>query len=569
MKNFTDLLGIKEDLVWESKIQISPDIVSIFVELTGDASSLHVNREFSKRSMYRNNIVHGMLPVLFLSKIPFLQKKEWRFSFQRVSARFLHPVFIDDKLVLTTKINQIGQDKHVHLEFTVKKADTQTILTTGSATIKCLPEQPGTSVLLEKQGLSSQNCIVLDSINEADYEFDDISKGDAAGLTIAISRYHVLDLYKILNEGMTDEPFELKDWVNHDFTIHLLASCICSTFVGMCIPGQGAIFLGFDISFNHELQWDYNYSFKGKVSFKSPTVLTLVESVSIHENSETKDALASGKINVKMNPPRVNMPSIASLGEVDGNLQLKDKVVLITGASGGIGETTSKLFALYGARVGVNYLNSKEEAQRVADEIRGYGGQACILHADVRDRSSVKEMVGELHERYGSIDILVNNAVRDAFPMAFRDISWDDLQEDLDVTLKGAFNCCQEVLPFMLVKGCGKIINISTVFSDNPPANQMKYVVSKNAVVGLTRSLAVEFARNNIQVNVVMPSIVETNLTKHVSRIFFEKMKNETPMKRNAQAVDVAKAVIFLASSLSSFTTGQKIMVTGGQPPFL
>jgi len=159
--------------------------------------------------------------------------------------------------------------------------------------------------------------------------------------------------------------------------------------------------------------------------------------------------------------------------------------------------------------------------------------------------------------------------VRDAYSVPFMELEWQELQQDIDVTIKGMFNCCQEVLPLMLKNKWGKIINVSTVFTDNPPPGQAKYVISKSGIVGLTRSLAVEFAAENIQVNMVVPSITETDLTKHVPKMFLEGMRKNTPMRRNAAPVDVAKAVVFLSSSLASFTTGQKIMVTGGNPPFL
>jgi 3-oxoacyl-[acyl-carrier protein] reductase len=178
-------------------------------------------------------------------------------------------------------------------------------------------------------------------------------------------------------------------------------------------------------------------------------------------------------------------------------------------------------------------------------------------------------MMAAIQARYDTVHILVNNAVADAYPIPFMELTWDHLQRDLDVTLKGAFNCCQEVLPLMQRNGGGKIINLSSVFTDTPPPLQTKYVVSKSALTGLTRSLAVEFAPHHIQVNLVQASIVETDLSKHVPKIFLSGMKHDTPMKRHASTSDVAKAVVFLASALSSFTTGQRILVTGGNPPFL
>lgn len=263
------------------------------------------------------------------------------------------------------------------------------------------------------------------------------------------------------------------------------------------------------------------------------------------------------------------MPSVKELKEKHLDLQLKGKVVLITGASRGIGETTAKLFALHGAKVIINYFKGKQDAEKIAEEIKSLKFQALALPADVSDRAQVKKMVADAIKHFGSVDILINNAVRDNLPANFMHLTWDDLQKDIDINLKGAFNCCQEVIPEMIKNKAGKIINIITVAADNPPPDQVKYVVSKSALVGLSRSLAVELAPYNIQVNMVSPGMVETDLTQHVPKMFRDKLKHETPMQRNALPEDVAKAVVFLASSLASFTTGQKIMVTGGNAPFL
>ena len=172
-------------------------------------------------------------------------------------------------------------------------------------------------------------------------------------------------------------------------------------------------------------------------------------------------------------------------------------------------------------------------------------------------------------ERYGAIDVLVNNAARDFRPIPFLNLTWDEVQKDLDVIAKGAFLCCQQVIPHMLEHGGGKIINISSVATDNPPPDQAKYVMAKSALVGLTRSLSIELASRNIQVNLVVPNFVETDLVAHIQEGFRKKMARDTPMQRHASTVDVARAVVFLASSHSSFTTGQKIMVTGGGAPYL
>jgi NAD(P)-dependent dehydrogenase (short-subunit alcohol dehydrogenase family) len=327
--------------------------------------------------------------------------------------------------------------------------------------------------------------------------------------------------------------------------------------------------MDFQITFFRPIQLRKRYTLTGRVEFKSQPTSTLAESIEIRDSINNVDVYASGKINTKVNRPPIPMPGINFIKESAMDLGLKDKVALITGGSRGIGETTAKLFSLYGCRVAVNYSKGKNDADRVVSEIDHNGGEAIAVQADVSDKDQVKRMVSVIRESYGNINILINNAVKDFYPKAFMELTWKDFQGEIDVTIKGAFNCCQEILPSMMESKEGKIINVVTVATDNPPPNQAKYVASKSALVGLTRSLAIEFAPYGIQVNMVSPSIVETDLTKHIPKMFLDGMKHDTPMKRNAEAIDVAKAIIFLASNLSPFTTGQKIMVTGGAAPFL
>ncbi|HLG23072.1 MAG TPA: SDR family oxidoreductase, partial [Candidatus Manganitrophaceae bacterium] len=202
-------------------------------------------------------------------------------------------------------------------------------------------------------------------------------------------------------------------------------------------------------------------------------------------------------------------------------------------------------------------------------EIKGEGGEAFAAQADVSDPLQTRRMTEAAVQRYGTIHILVNNAVKDFRPADFLSLTWEEAQADLDVIVKGAFHCCQAVIPLMLEQGGGKIINISTVAVENPPPSQTKYVVAKSALVGLSRSLAVEFASKNIQVNLVTPGFVETDLVAHIPEAYRKKIAQETPMGRNASPSDVAKAIVFLASSYASFTTGQQILVTGGGAPYL
>jgi 3-oxoacyl-[acyl-carrier protein] reductase len=304
----------------------------------------------------------------------------------------------------------------------------------------------------------------------------------------------------------------------------------------------------------------------GTVAFFSKSTQTVVQDIVLAAEGSP---IGKGKVSSAVGEAPPSMPSIGEIQRAGVGLDLRDRVVLITGASRGLGETTAKVFGLLGARVGVSYLSGGEDAARIVHEIEEAGGQAVALQADVTDAAAVEAMVAALHDRFGRIDVLVNNAVRDTRPIPFSALTWDEMQADIDVTLKGAFHCCKAVIPRMVAAGGGRIVNVGTVIAEVPQTGQMKYVVSKSALVGFTRSLALEHAPSNVLVNMVVPSMVETDLSQSIPRMLRAGMKNDTPMRRLATPLDVARAIVFLASDLSGYTTGQKIMVTGGSPPFL
>lgn len=533
---------------------VSAEMVQRFARLTGDFSSLHMDADFARRSMYRENVVHGFLPLLFLGALDWKGITDGSLRIQKFSASFLKPVYAGDQLILSPTYLEVV-DEQIELEFEISKVETGTLVTSGSAILV----KDGD--LLRVPGGSADTSLLSTPLTERSLEFADINKDDEAAFRFSVSPDVIGSLQAIYARGGVGQAQGTVQASN------LLAAALFSTMVGMCFPGKRATFLNFDVSFSRSIPLNEECRLLSRIAFKSGSTSTISQAISITGPQDTN--YASGKIHAQVNTPPSRMPSLQTLAANDLDMGLRGKVVLITGGSRGIGETTAKLFALHGAKVVINYLQSKSEAERIVSEIREHGGEALALQADVSNRAQVAAMVKTVQERFGSVHILVNNAVRDASPIPFLELTWDKLQGDLDVVLKGAFNCCQEVLPKMVEQRSGKIINIATVYIETPPPNQSKYVISKSALVGLTRSLAVEFARHNIQANLVVPSMVETDLSKNVPKIFAEKMKAETPMGRLASPVEVAKAIVFLASSLSSFTTGQKIMVTGGNAPLL
>jgi len=369
-------------------------------------------------------------------------------------------------------------------------------------------------------------------------------------------------------KGLRDQDNRPSSGFIRSFVPNLLAIALSSTFVGMRIPGKSATFLSVSAQWTQQIQCGKRYRLEGQVTHVSRATRIVKAALMISGEGDDEVAMR-GRSSALVNKSFQSMPTSAEMKMSAMDWGVKDKVVLVTGASRGIGETVAKLFGLFGSKVIVNFYRGKDDAERVVQDIVREGGDAIAIGADVTMPDDVERMVCQVRARYGGIHILVNNAVRDFRPSSFADLAWEDIQRDLDIIVKGVFHCCKAVIPGMVDQGGGKIINISTVAVDDPPPNQLKYVVAKSALQGLTRSLAVELAAKNIQVNAVAPSFVETDLVAHIQQSFRRKIAQETPMQRHASPVDVAYAVLFLASRYASYTTGQKIMVTGGRPPFL
>jgi len=244
---------------------------------------------------------------------------------------------------------------------------------------------------------------------------------------------------------------------------------------------------------------------------------------------------------------------------------LNKKTILITGASRGIGRAIALILAESGARVAVNYRQSAKEAADAVKEIKKRGGDAMAVKADVSKSSEVEKMVKEVIKKFGGIYALVNNASASLDYKKFTDIDWVDFQKHFEVQIHGAFNTVKAVLPHMLAKNKGVIVNIASEITFGDPGSDISgYAVAKYGLLGLTRTLAGELAKHKIRVNSVSPGLVDTDLVKKLPRIAKEIMAKQTPLGRLATPEDVAKAVRFLISDDSEFITGINLPVCGG-----
>jgi len=239
------------------------------------------------------------------------------------------------------------------------------------------------------------------------------------------------------------------------------------------------------------------------------------------------------------------------------------KTVLITGGSRGIGRASAQLFARQGWNVAVNYLHSQQAALDLVAELTGEGCEVMACQADVSIREQVAGMVREVGDRFGSIEVLINNAGI-AQQKLFTDITPEDWDAMLDVNVKGIFNCCQAVVPGMISRKRGKIINLASIWGLTGASCEVHYSTAKAAVIGFTKALARELGPSNIQVNCVAPGIIDTDMNASLLEDDRCRLIEATPLMRFGTPQDIAYALLFLASDQADFLTGQVLSPNGG-----
>jgi 3-oxoacyl-[acyl-carrier protein] reductase len=238
-------------------------------------------------------------------------------------------------------------------------------------------------------------------------------------------------------------------------------------------------------------------------------------------------------------------------------------VVLVTGASRGIGREAARQFALEGCRVAINYHSHQADAEALERELREDGCQVLAVRADISDRQQVDAMFAVIRQSFGPVEILVNNAGFGQQSL-FTDISEADWDRMFAVHVKGAFNCCQAVLPDMIHRKSGKIINVSSIWGLVGASCEVHYSAAKAAIIGLTKALAKELGPSHIQVNCVAPGVIDTDMNAALDADARMALSEQTPLGSIGTVVDVAHTILFLASDRSSFITGQVISPNGG-----
>ena len=242
----------------------------------------------------------------------------------------------------------------------------------------------------------------------------------------------------------------------------------------------------------------------------------------------------------------------------------QNQVVLVTGASGGIGKAVAEKFAQNGYRVAVHYHNGKERAEALQKQLEQQGCFLMTVQADLRDSMQVQAMIEQIERSWGGVDVLVNNAGV-AQQKLFTDITDEEWRNMFAIHVDGAFYCARAVLPGMIHRKHGSIINVSSMWGQTGGSCEVHYSAAKGALQAMTKALAKEVGPSGIRVNCVAPGVILTEMnTRMFDQDTLEALKEETPLETLGTTEDVANMIYFLASAEAGFITGQIIGVNGG-----
>lgn len=334
----------------------------------------------------------------------------------------------------------------------------------------------------------------------------------------------------------------------------MLTSSFISTIIGMRIPGPGSLWLSQTINF-------VNPTYIGDVIEIKATVIRI---------SRSTRTISLAIVIVNQNGLKlVEGDSVVRMLDVNKtrkqNMDSGRKIVLITGGSRGIGAATAIKLANEGYFVVINYVNGKADAEQLVSEINADEKRSIAIQADVSNWSDVDSLFTQVESQKGPILYLVHCAAPIPVPQLFEELTWDAFQSNIDVQLKGAFNCAKRAIPKMLESSNGSIVHLGSIFTDGtPPVQQSAYITVKAALNSLTHSLAVEYGPKGIRFNSVNPGMTKTQMISNIPDKVKMLTKMNTPLRNLAEPADIANSIAFLLSPQAAHITGETLRVCGG-----
>ena len=390
-------------------------------------------------------------------------------------------------------------------------------------------------------------------------KYEEILIGRKESLTHKITQQDIekfVDLTGDDNKLHVDKSFAAKTSFKKPVVHGMIGASFISTIIGTKLPGDGAL-------------W-----FSQTLEFLLPVRIgDIITVTAIVVKKYDREKIIELKVEIVNQNRQLVTRGISKVKVIEQNLveeeiissKQKRKTALVLGATGGIGHATCLQLAKDGCNVIIHYNSNKSKAISIRDEVIKLDRKAIIMQADINDNKSIDDLIDFSLRKFSSVDIYVNCAASAIPPIKVMDLLWSDFQHQIEININVNLQLAKKILPGMIANKFGKIITIGTVYTDKPSINLIHYTTAKAALEGFTKSLALEVAPKGVNVNMVSPSVISTELTADIP----EKIKlitaSQTPLRRLATPSDVAGAISFLAGEKANFLSGENIRLNGGQ----
>ena len=389
-------------------------------------------------------------------------------------------------------------------------------------------------------------------------KFDDFAVGDKAELEHVITAEDIskfVDLTGDDNKLHVDPQYAAETAFKKPVVHGMLGASFISTVIGTRLPGDGALWFAQNLEFLLPVRVGDTLKVCAEIIKKIDSAQILEIKTDLFNQHGQKVTTGIAKVKIVDHKPKAEAAAAPSL----------KKVALVIGGSGGIGAAICRKLARDGFAVAVHCHQNAAAAATVMKEIEAAGGRALTVSGDIRDAASMTGLVDCIERRLGAVTLLVNCATAKLIVKGFKELTWNDLENHVSISLKGAFNAVKAVLPSMEMQRYGKIIHLGSLATDEIPVGMLPYVTMKSALDGFSRALAMELGPRNILVNMVAPGMADTDLNADIPERVRLLNAAQTPLKRLAKPEDIAGAVAFLASDQADFLAGETIRVNGGK----
>lgn len=394
-----------------------------------------------------------------------------------------------------------------------------------------------------------------------DLDYEDIDLGMEKSFSVTITEELVNKFCEISGDNSplhSDEEFARESQFGKRLVHGMLLASFISQMVGIHLPGKNGVCVSQETQFPNPCFIGDTVQVVGKVIKKSDVGRILTIDFKVFRAPEC--AVLVGKIKAMV----LGKKKLKNLKKFEG-MDLSNKNVLIIGGSGEIGGTIAKTLALHKANVAITYYKSKESAQKLKDEMLAENCILTIHEANLTSSEGLDNFFQSLSLENKSFDTLIHCAAGDLEQKSFSDSTWEDMQKNLDIAIKGFFSITHKLLPTMVEKKSGNLITIlDTEVIGKPSEKNAAYITSKYALLGLSKALAKEYGPHGIRVNMLSPGLTDTNLVKYMPQRIKDTVAFETPLKRIAYPDDIAKIALFLVSDLSDYLSGVNLPICGG-----